>query len=108
MNSTAVFWHGHPYHLNADLEKWEKTKRRDQAIRDAGFNLVTITSCEWLKMPESKQWYHLRKEEEEIEEELSEEEKLRRKREQLLGDICSGKIFGFVKCDICVRTRRSY
>ena len=52
------------------------------------------SQVEWLKMSESKQWYHFRKEEEEeIEEELSEEEKLSRKREQLLGDIRNGKIF---------------
>ena len=43
-------------------------KQRDQAIIDAGYNLVTITSCEWLKMPESKSWYQFKdqKEEEEI------------------------------------------
>ena len=42
----------------------EKTnKQRDQAIKDAGYDLVTTTSCEWIKMPESKQRYYFKEQE---------------------------------------------
>ena len=61
----GCFWHEHLCHLNADLKKWEKNKQRYQAIIDAGYNLVTITSCEWLKMPESKSWYRFKEQEKE-------------------------------------------
>ena len=54
----GCFWHGHSCHTGYDEEKWNQTLKRDEAIRNAGYNLVTITSCKWIKMPESKDWYH--------------------------------------------------
>ena len=101
----GCFWHGHPCHVNADLEKWEKTKRREQDLRDLGYTVVTMTSCEWMKMPESKTWYHLKNQEQEQEQDqddLSEEEKLKIKQDQLIEDIKNDKVFGFVKCSLHV------
>ena len=45
----GCFWHGHPCHHNADLKKSSKTLERDKAIKAAGYDLVTMTSCEWIK-----------------------------------------------------------
>ena len=86
----------HSCHTDADPEKWEKTKERDQAIRDAGYNLVTITSCEWIKNPESrKKNYRLEPEEEEVVD-------IQAREAQIIQDIQDEKIFGFVKCDVRV------
>ena len=95
-NTVYIFhgclWLGYPCHLKA------KKKRSDQAIRDADYNLVTITSCEWLKMPESKMWYRFKNGEQDEMEEISAEDK----QKQLLDDNRRDNIFKFVKCDIRV------
>ena len=31
---------------------------REEELRNSGYRIVSITSCEWVKQPESKQWYH--------------------------------------------------
>ena len=53
----GCFWHGHACGTNYNEEKWNQTLEREQAIREAGYNLVTITSCQWIQNPASKQLY---------------------------------------------------
>ena len=33
---------------------WNKTMKRENSIKDLDYNIVSITSCEWIRMPESK------------------------------------------------------
>ena len=43
----GCYHHGHFCHSKwYNKEKWEKTIQRDQTISNAGYNLITITSCE--------------------------------------------------------------
>ena len=122
----GCYWHGHSCHTGYDEEKWNKTLRRDEAIRNAGYTLVTITSCEWIKMDESKDWYHTEKTsshniddvvENSSEEELAfimnssssstssevqaEEEEVLTK-DDILDDVINERDYGFVKVDIHV------
>ena len=59
---TVYEYHGCYYHKHFcntwyDAEVWSKTLEREETIRNLGYNLVSITSCEWFKTPESKNWY---------------------------------------------------
>ena len=73
---------------------------RDQAIRDAGYNLVTITSCQWIQNPESKNFYPITPPSDSPE--ITEEE-TKVKMEEILDDIRDEKVFGFAKVDIHVK-----
>ena len=48
----GCYYHGHSCGSNYNKQKWDKTLEREQFIREAGFNLVTITSCQWIQNPE--------------------------------------------------------
>ena len=78
----GCYWHGHACGTNHNEKKWDATLKRDQAIRDAGYNLVTITSCQWIQNPESKHFYPTSTNPTEI----TEEEK-QLKMEEILADI---------------------
>ncbi|XP_072400380.1 uncharacterized protein [Diabrotica undecimpunctata] len=55
----GCFWHGHPdcfkndtiNHVNNETmgDLYEKTMRRSNQLRDAGYNLVEMWECEWIK-----------------------------------------------------------
>ncbi len=94
----GCFWHGHSCGTNYDEEKWNRTLEREQAIRDAGYNLVSITSCEWIQNPESKQLYP---EPPPTPSQISEDE-IQTKMNEILDDIKNDKVFGFAKVDIHV------
>ena len=108
MNNTVYefhgcYWHGHFCTSNYDKDKWSKTLERDQAIRDAGYQLETITSCEWLKMPESRNYYpppEVEHETSDIQNDQSSDEDITK--ESILDDVRNEKVFGFVKVDIRV------
>ena len=53
----GCYWHKHFCNTWYDAKVWSKTLEREETIRNLGYNLVSITSCEWFKMPESKTWY---------------------------------------------------
>ena len=53
----GCFWHKHFCHAGYDAEVWNNTLQRERTIRDLGYNVISITSCVWKKMPESKDWY---------------------------------------------------
>ena len=93
----GCFWHGHSCGTNYDEEKWNRTLERDQTIRDAGFNLVTITSCQWIQYPESKEFYPPPPPPTE-----HDEETIKQKREEILENIKKEQVFGFAKVDIHV------
>ena len=96
----GCYWHGHACGTNHDDEKWNNTLERDQAIRDAGYNLVTITSCQWIQNPESKNFYPITPPSDSPE--ITEEE-TKVKMEEILDDIRDEKVFGFAKVDIHVK-----
>ena len=58
--------------------------------RSLGYNVVSITSCEWFKQSESKKWYSLAR------------EPTVTTMNDILNDVRNDKIFGFVECDIHV------
>ena len=53
----GCYWHKHFCNTWYDAEVWGKTLEREETIRGLGYNLVSITSCEWFKTEESKNWY---------------------------------------------------
>ena len=46
-------------HCGINPKKWEKTLEREKALRELGFEVESITSCEWEKDPRSEIWYEL-------------------------------------------------
>ena len=95
----GCFWHGHFCHTGYNPELWKKTLDREQYIRDLGYNLVSTTSCEWLKCPESKEWYSIPDNNQDsspspLHPPIS--------MEDILDDIVNDRLFGFVKVDIHV------
>ena len=56
----SCFWQGHHCQTNYDMEKWHKTVDRENSLRALGYTVVSITSCEWIKTPESKVFYSIR------------------------------------------------
>ena len=102
VNSTVYeyhgcFWHGHPCHTSHENESWITTIQREQEIRDAGFNLVTTTSCEWKEMPESKQWY-----DKPLPPPPPCENQSTVTMKDILNDILYDHVYGFLKVDIHV------
>ena len=93
----GCFWHKHSCHTGYDSEVWNKTLERENAIRDLGYNLVSITSCQWNKMPESKDWYSLPPQQDEDSSSSSPITK-----EEIFDDVVNDRLFGFVKVDIHV------
>ena len=65
-----------------------KTLAREKRLKDLGYNVVTMTSCQWLKTEESKIKYI-------IEENGMQEE-------QIIEQIKNDQIFGFLRCDVRV------
>ena len=93
----GCFWHGHFCNTSYDAEKWKRTLDREKRIRDLGYNLVSITSCEWIKMIESKDWYHI-----EDEGSSTSSSTPPKSMEDILADIMCDRVFGFAKVDIHV------
>ena len=87
----GCYWHGHPCSpatYNAD--RWRGTLERESNLRDTlGYNVISIASCEWWRMPESKDWYSLPPQ---VDNESS-------TMESIINDIMTDKLFGFVQAD---------
>ena len=66
---------------------------RENLLRELGYNVVSITSCEWMKMTESKDWYSLPRQ-------VDSSPSITM--ENILDDVITDKKFGFVKVDIHV------
>ena len=74
-------------------KKWQKTKDREQKLRDLGFNVVSMTSCVWFSNPASKDIYQP-------------PEPKQCTMEDIIEYILSGQIFGLVKCSLKVPDHR--
>ena len=55
----GCYWHKHFCKSWYNKEIWEKTMERERNLRSLGYNVVSITSCEWFKTLESKNKYTL-------------------------------------------------
>ena len=86
----GCFWHKHFCQSNYDTEMWNKTIELEETLKSLGYNVVSITSCQWLKQSESKKWYSFAKEHTVI------------TMNDILKDVKNDNIFGFVECDIHV------
>ena len=89
----GCYWHKHFCQSWYDEDVWNKTIEREEEIRALGYKLVSITSCEWMKNPESKKCY------------VREKNPTPRTLADILEDVKSGAIFGFVLCDLHVPDR---
>ena len=83
----GCFHHGH-CGPNKDTKKWVKTKLREKYLASLGYNIVSITSCEWKKDPASKEHFSVTQTPCTF---LDVKE-----------GIMNNESFGFVKCDIHV------
>ena len=88
----CCFWHGHLCHSGYDSERWNATLERENSLRELGYSDVSITSCEWMKMPESKVWYSLTNDEDSASTSTAASSM-----EDILDDIVNDRIFGFAK-----------
>ena len=66
-------------------------KRCKNFLRELGYNVVSITSCEWMKMSESKDWYSPPRQLDDSSPIIN--------MENIIDDIITDKLFGFVKID---------
>ena len=48
----------HACNESHDAKKWNKTMQREAELKALGYNVISITSCEWFAMEESEVWYH--------------------------------------------------
>ena len=91
----GCYWHGHYCNTTYNAERWSKTLERENSLRDTlGYNVVSITSCEWLKMTESKDWYSLPRQVD-----GDDLPPVTTTMENIIDDIMTDKLFGFVKID---------
>ena len=49
----GCFWHKHFCRSDYDPTVWDKTVAREETLRNLGYNVISITSCEWFRTPES-------------------------------------------------------
>ena len=85
-------FHKHSCQTDFDPVKWNKVLEREEELLklDQVDSIVTITSCEWMQMPESKQWYRKPTNVEGL------------MMDDILEDIVKDRLFGFVTLDIHV------
>ena len=69
---------------------WNKTIEKSEKLKSLVYKVVSITSCQWLKQPESKKIY------------TRERNPTPRTMTDILKDIKTDKIFGCVKCSLHV------
>ena len=85
------FWHGHSCNTVYNAERWKKTLERENSLRELGCNVVSITSCAFMKMVESKDWYSLSRQ-------LDDSSPII-KMKNVIDDIMTDELFGFAKID---------
>ena len=71
---------------------WNKTVKRDNSMKARGYEIVSITNCEWIRMPESKYWYR----------HPSPTATSTKTQEEILNDVRNDVFDGFVVYDIHV------
>ena len=62
----GCFWHKHFCHKQFCHKHfchsgygavWNKTMEREEKLKRLGYNVVSITSCQWIRTLQSKDWY---------------------------------------------------
>ena len=84
----GCYYHGHDCNPKYNHSKWKKTLKREEDLRSLGYNVVSITSCEWEQYEASKIWYSFKE--------------LECTFKDILQAITDNKIFGIVKCSLHV------
>ena len=86
----SCYWHKHSCQKNYDPKEWDRLVQREKILLelDCFQDIVTITSCEWMEMPESKEWYYYPTNAQPI------------TMEDILQDGVNDRLFGFVTVDI--------
>ena len=88
----GCYHHGHGCKDKHDPEKWRKTMEREEELRAKGFNIESITECEWKNNPASSISYKIQKK-------ICTEKDLE-------NAVISGESFGIIKCDLHVPENR--
>ena len=84
----GCYFHGHNCNSKYNSKKWEKTLKRENDLKMLGYNVVSITSCQWQKHEASSIWYTFKE--------------ISCTYTDILTAIMQNKIFGIVKCDLHV------
>ena len=84
----GCFYHGHECNPKFDPRKWKKTIEREDDLKSLGYNVISITSCEWSKHEASNVWYSFKE--------------LPCTYTDILQAIIEDRIFGIVKCSLHV------
>ena len=87
----GCFWNGNSCNTAYNAEQWKKTLERENSLQELGYNVVSITSCVWTKMVESKDWYSLPR--------LLDDSSPIIQLENVIDYIMTDKLFGFAKID---------
>ena len=84
----GCYHHGHDCGNNYNPQKWEKTLEKEQALRNLGYTVESITSCEWYKDERSSIWYDTKD--------------APCTMDDIIGGVQSNEIFGFTKLSLRV------
>ena len=88
----GCYWHGYYCSSAYNAERWQIMLEREKSLRDDyDCNVVSITSCEWMKMPESKDHRYS------LPPSSCDESVITM--ENIIEDIMTDKLFGFVQAD---------
>ena len=92
----GCYHHGHTAcNENHDARRWTKTMAREASLKALGYNIVSITSCEWFAKEESNVWYHP----------SITTTVIPCSMEDILDAVKSDEIFGFIQCSFHVPPR---
>ena len=90
--NTVYEFHGCTFHghecKDYNEKKWQATLDREEDLRAKGFNVVSITSCEWEKNPASKIWYQY--------------DEATCTNQNIQDWVMSGELFGIIRCSLKV------
>ena len=86
----GCYHHGHSCTAKADSKKWKQTMNREEELRSLGYKIISITSCKWKTMDESKIWYD------------TVQDKSTCTMIDILNAVRNNEIYGFVQCSIHV------
>ena len=84
----GCYHHGHDCSNNYNAEKWGRTLQKEEALRNIGYHVESITSCEWRNDDRSNIWYDT--------------ENVSCTMQDVITGVNSDEIFGFVKLSIKV------
>ena len=86
----GCYYHGHSCTTKHDPKKWQKTLERKEELRNLGYNVESITSCQWFKEDDAKIWYDLPNHQDEC------------TMDDIISAVINDNIFGLVQCTLHV------